>query len=236
VTPGSNGPRTLNLYAYGTGGGLLASGAWWLSGGPYKTPSVTSGLVLHSDFSNSTTYPTPGATFYNLVDSVAQSIITLNSGSYSYSPGNLIFANPVSAGGATYIQLASYTFQTISLWFTPITISSIDYIIDARNLSVNTYGYYSITGSTINNIQTGSACSIFVNGGASYSGNSTGQFPTVGTLMNVTFVFSSALTGNAFIGCRYSLENGWNVKLSRIVVYNRALSQSENASNYTALS
>ena len=193
----------------------------------YKTPSVTSGLILHSDFSNPSTYSGTGASFTNLVDSTAQSIKTFNSGTYSYSSGYLILTNPVSSGGATYIELESYTFQTISLWFKPNNFVLGDYCFDGRNLIANSWCYmYS------GNFNVGPDVSLYVNGGSLNTGI-TGT-AVAGSLINVTVLLSSAATGKALIGCRYNLEQGWNVNLSRIVVYNRALSEAENTANYNA--
>ena len=194
---------------------------------PYKTPSVTSGLVLHSDFSNPSTYSGTGATFYNLVNSSAQSILTGGAGSYSYSAGNLIITNPIQGSAGTYLQSASYTFQTISLW---LKINAIDtrYLYDSRNISGATnYIYYDVTGG----MSQGNMSSIFINGGTS---TLSANLP-LGSLFNLTFVLNSAVTGNTMLGCYsgLSLASDWSV--TRIVMYNRALTQAENTANYNAL-
>ena len=196
---------------------------------PYKTPSVTSGLVLHSDFLNPTTYSGTGTTFYNLVDSAAQSILSNGTGSYSYSSGYLVLSNNVVTNTGTYIQLANYTFQTISIWFKPtLTASLAYYLLDERNLLTNSYLYYNPDGS----FAVGSGLStIFMNGGAANAYTNL----VAGVLVNITAVLSTAVTGIPLLFCRYSLQQAFDGSISRIVMYNRALSQSENTQIYNDL-
>jgi len=186
----------------------------------YKTPSVTSGLVLHSDFSNPATYSGTGATFYNMVNSSAQSIS--GAGSYSYSSGCLVVT------GGNYIQLASYTYQTFSLWFKPTS----QYIIDARN-NGGDYLYFNAVTPPMP-VYFGANMSIYFNGSATALVNAT---PCLipGQINNLTFVLPSASTYALPLFCRFDLTAMFNGSISRIVVYNRALTPTENTQIYNDL-
>jgi len=218
---------TVTLTATVIGGSASAVSNSVTTTSPYKTPSVTSGLVLHSDFLNPTTYSGTGTTFYNLVDSAAQSIMLGGAGSYSYSSPYLIITNPTQGSFGTYLLSASYSVQTISLWL-KINDTDTRYLYDSRNISGATafYLYYNSTGGISTNVT-----SVFINGGAS---NLSAILP-IGSLFNITFVLGSAVTGNAMLGNSNTNNLNFNVSIARIVMYNRALSQSENAANYSAL-
>ena len=178
-------------------------------------------MVVHSDFSNPSTYSGTGATFYNMVNSGAQSIVT-NASSYSYSNGCLVLTK------GSYLQLASYTFQTVSLWFTPDVNGA--YIFDARDFVANSYFLYSPTGVLI----FGTAFSAYINGGATplVSGSTSLVF---GVLTNVTFVLNSTNTGALPLFCRNLLSETFVGSISRIVVYNRDLTTTENTQIYNDL-
>jgi hypothetical protein len=206
------------------------------------TGKVVNGLVAYYDPAYSSSYSGVGATLYNLVDGVAA---TLN-GTYSASTtpvGSSVAGNQtirltnsdlVAAGNnISHIQAPSYTnITTVSIWFYQHTYNGISrYMLDGRTGGSEGWIYNSSIGS---NWSTGIT---YVNGGASSgtpSWNNWGGAET-GVWKNVTFIANTPFTDDINIFSRFSDNEGLDVTFGAILIYNRALTQAENAQNFNAL-
>jgi hypothetical protein len=206
------------------------------------TGKVVNGLVAYYDPAYSSSYSGVGATLYNLVDGVAA---TLN-GTYSASTtpvGSSVAGNQtirltnsdlVAAGNnISHIQAPSFTnITTVSIWFYQHTYNGISrYILDGRTGGSEGWIY---NGSIGSNWSTGIA---YVNGGSSsgtpawsnWGGDQTGVWK------NVTFIANTPFTDDINIFSRFTDNEGLDVTFGAILIYNRVLTQAENAQNFNAL-
>ena len=206
------------------------------------TGKVVDGLVAYYDPAYSSSYSGVGATLYNLVDGVAA---TLN-GTYSASTipvGSSVSGNQtirltnsdlVAAGNnISHIQAPSFTnITTVSIWFYQHTYNGISrYILDGRTGGSEGWIYNSSIGS---NWSTGTT---YVNGGAS-SGTplwSNWGGDQIGVWKNVTFIANTPFTDDINIFSRFTDNEGLDVTFGAILIYNRVLTQAENAQNFNTL-
>jgi hypothetical protein len=142
----------------------------------------------------------------------------------------------VAAGNnISHIQAPSFTnITTVSIWFYQHTYNGISrYILDGRTGGGEGWIY---NGSIGSNWSTGI---VYVNGGASsgtpawsnWGGDQTGVWK------NVTFITSSGtpFTDDINIFSRFTDNEGLDVTFGAILIYNRVLTQAENAQNFNAL-
>ena len=206
------------------------------------TGKVVNGLVAYYDPAYSSSYSGVGASLYNLVDGVAA---TLN-GTYSagtISVGSSVSGNQtirltnsdlVAAGNnISHIQAPSFTnITTVSIWFYQHTYNGISrYILDGRTGGSEGWIY---NGSIGSNWSTGIT---YVNGGSSsgtpawsnWGGDQTGVWK------NVTFIANTPFTDDINIFSRFTDNEGLDVTFGAILIYNRVLTQAENAQNFNAL-
>jgi hypothetical protein len=206
------------------------------------TGKVVNGLVAYYDPAYSSSYSGVGATLYNLVDGVAA---TLN-GTYSASTapvGSSVSGNQTirltnsdlvtGTNNISHIQAPSFTnITTVSIWFYQHTYNGISrYMLDGRTGGSEGWIF---NGSIGSNWSTGVT---YVNGGASSgtpSWNNWGGAET-GVWKNVTFIANTPFTDDINIFSRYTDNEGLDVTFGAILIYNRVLTQAENAQNFNAL-
>jgi hypothetical protein len=206
------------------------------------TASVVDGLVAYYDPAYSSSYSGSGANLYNLIDGIAA---TLN-GTYSAGTAavgtsvsgmqtiRLTNSNLISApNNISHIQAPSFTnITTVSIWFYQHSYNGISrYILDGRTGGSEGWIY---NGSIGSNWSTGIT---YVNGGASsgtpswlnWGGDATGVWK------NVTFIANTPFTDDINVFSRFSDNEGLDVTFGPILIYNRVLTQAENALNFNAL-
>jgi hypothetical protein len=206
------------------------------------TASVVDGLVAYYDPAYTSSYSGSGANLYNLVDGVAA---TLN-GTYSASTAalgtsvsgtqtiRLTNSDLVTAtNNISHIQALSFTnITTVSIWYYQHSYNGISrYIFDGRTGGTGGWIY---NGSIGSNWTTGIA---YVNGGASSGTPDWANWggATTGVWKNVTFVASTPFTDDVNIFSRFTDSEGLDVTFGPILIYNRALTQAENAQNFNYL-
>ena len=212
-------------------------------GGGIIPTVVSTGLVAYVDFTQPTCYSGTGTTFYNLVDNVAQTITvdSVSSVSYTSAKGlrlnnkNVNYLNP----GAC-LSLTTYAVQTISVWYKIYSTGYTQYICDART-NPPTGTSTDLTGYAYSgNPNFGPAWDkVYMNGGsaqnaqtASWSGTINPTTPT--TWMNVTIVGLNPSVTYPTIAGRYNKVECLDSSIAFVLVYNRAITQTENTTNYNA--
>ena len=205
------------------------------------------GLAVYIDFTNPSCYPGSGTTFYNLMDGTAQAI-TVGSGlsarvSYTSSIGlrldNSTINNVNTAG--VCLSLTTCTVQTISIWYKIYSVGTSQYLCDARTnppsgSGLTIAGYVYSGGGPFG----AGWNTAYVNGGSAIA-TSTATWagvvnPTTPTpWRNVTIVSTSSASTYPTIAGRYPKTECLDCAIAFVLVYNRALSQDENTTNYNAL-
>ncbi len=188
----------------------------------------TNSLVAYFDPGNSSSYSGSGSNLTSLVGSVTASV----RGSFSYTSGNgSIRLSNTSSGYATNnaaLQLnSSIPLQTISMWVY-IHSASADFqaILDARTGVANSHIVSDVIGSFW------SSGTLYKNGGSSSSITWANIVATQGAWQHLTFVATSSGTDDITFFAGYPIVSGLNASFGPITVYNRAITQAENTSNY----
>lgn len=206
------------------------------------TGKVVDGLVAYYDPAYRSSYSGSGANLYNLIDGIPA---TLN-GTYSANTsavGSSVSGNQTirltnsdlvtATNNISHIQAPSFTnITTVSIWFYQHTYNGISrYMLDGRTGGSEGWIY---NGSIGSNWSTGIT---YVNGGASSgtpSWNNWGGAET-GVWKNVTFIANTPFTDDINIFSRFTDNEGLDVTFGAILIYNRVLTQAENAQNFNAL-
>ena len=130
------------------------------------------------------------------------------------------------------MQTTSTTsFKTISIWYKQLAKSTASpiYLFDGRLVSTGfdnqSYIFYTSIGTYWTNM--------YRDGGSNLTPTFSGAEFANDTWHNVTFTSSSvAVTGNLTFCGRYSINECANLQVAAVLVYNRQISQAENAQNY----
>jgi hypothetical protein len=194
---------------------------------------VTSSITQWYDPVLRTSYLGTGATLYNTGPNNTN--LTLG-GSYSNSSGfgmRLSNTSASSNANTSYVQTSDNvnSFRTISMWYKVESVPTTAYLLDART---------GVTGGDIvgnaTNVTVGSYWSnatVYSNGTAGVNISSLqNSLLTVGGWRNYTFVATTSGTDNINFFSANNNTAGADVTFGPILIYNRALSQAENAQNY----
>jgi hypothetical protein len=208
----------------------VSTGGTLLSAGTFVPPDIVqNGLIAHLDPSNLNSYTGSGATMYNLVD--GSTIGTLG-GTYNTTTGGIRLTNSSSVGGSNVSRLQLNTLSnitTVSLWYYQHSTGGTSRIlIDGR---------VGAAGGLIANSEIGSnwtSGTLYKNGGAS-SSITWAAIETIGSWQNITVIANSPITDDLGIFTRTTGDFGLDVTFGPILVYNRAITQEENVSNFNAI-
>ena len=211
---------------------VVSTGGTLLSAGTFLPPDIVqNGLIAHLDPGNLNSYSGSGATMYNLVD--GNTIGTLG-GTYNTTTGGIRLVNSSSSWGTTNVtnlQLGSLmNITTVSLWYYQHTApgGTSRYLLDGRN---------GATGGWIFNESIGSnwtSGTLYKNGGSSQS-ITWSNIESTGVWQNVTVIANTSITDDLTIFGRVNSVDGLNVTFGPILIYNRAITQEENTSNFNAI-
>jgi hypothetical protein len=182
-------------------------------------------------------YPKTGALMNNLVPG-SLNITGSLTGTYSFNSGNrgiirLTNTSTVAPGSAntSTLQLQALTgVRTIMLWFYvhSIPASNVNrYLLDARVGSTNGW-IYSNSVDSIGSDFSGSQ--LYVNGTSQTL--SWANIETSGSWRNVTIITPASFNDNITIFGFNANTNGMDVSFGPIMIYNRALTQTEVLQNY----
>lgn len=232
---GFNRGFSTSLSSFGFGGGFTTA----------ASAIPTSGLLLHLDASNSTSYPGSGTTWYDLADSpVANNATLVNTPTYSTNNGgyfNFAKASSESAtvSGTNVVPSAAYTK---AVWFNLTDTTS-----DNNLVSSATGGHFMFFAST-NKLLCGHANVLPYDAFASVTTISAGvwylavlTYTTAdGMKLYINGAFDSSFSiiahtgdGSTNIG-RFGVGNFLNGNIAQVLTYNRAISASEVSSIYNA--
>jgi hypothetical protein len=226
-----------------TGSGIMLS---WIRGVElvyseprYQVPSYSStfyvnnivqnGLVAHFDPAIPACYPGSGATLTSLVGSVTGTL----GGTYTYNSNGTIRLSNTSAtstSNVSYLQLTSITnMRTVSIWYYQHSAPTNRYLLDMR--TGNAEGWIWNDGNQ-GAIWVGGI--LYKNGGSAQSIN-WNNIETIGQWQNITVIANTSVTDDMTLFARHTLVEGLDVTFGPIFVYNRAITEAENDSNYNAV-
>ena len=202
------------------------------------TPApVTSGLVILIDPDQPASFPGSGASLTNLVS--GGGVATLSG---TYEPVtilgkkaiHLINTSTSIASNQATLFLPTARVHTISIWYfvTFVCVAPTKYVLDGRTTTPDTYimnGQYGAVWSSSH---------YYLNGGAARTISSSVLecFGAVSTSwQHITLVATGVQPSATFnLFRRYNAQEGMDINVGRVTVYDRALSQSENAAMYHA--
>jgi hypothetical protein len=201
---------------------------------PNPTLPITNGLIAWFDPSDSRSYPGTGATMTSLIpSSLSGTGGTLISGTvggtYSYNTEGTIRLTNISTtptSNTSRLQLQTLSnITSISLWYYQHSSSgTARYLLDT---SVGGNGW--IINSAIGPDFTSGT--LYKNGRTA-SSITWSNIETVGSWQNVTVIANTSATDDITIFARHDGISGLDVTFGPILVYNRALTESENRTNY----
>lgn len=244
----TSNPKTFNLTS--TNG----TTQFWIndSSNPLTTPDiVTSGLVLNLDAANPQSYPGSGNTWYDL--SGGGNSASLYSGySYSSAKGGSIVFDGVNNRASAPMPVSASSNQTWEVW-----ASAVAGVGDGYYYIIHNSSFSNATGASYLTIGLRPVVEYFAAFNGRYATMGSGSFGSLGKFvcihlvwdgvnqslyLNNNFLVSEALTtyqnyDNAFgIGSyRASIYRPMKGYISKIAIYNRALTQSEITQNFNAL-
>ena len=200
-----------------------------------STVTVTSGLVILIDPDQPASFPGSGASLTNLVS--GGGVATLSG---TYEPVtilgkkaiHLINTSTSIASNQATLFLPTARVHTISIWYfvTFVCVAPTKYVLDGRTTTPDTYimnGQYGAVWSSSH---------YYLNGGAARTISSSVLecFGAVSTSwQHITLVATGVQPSATFnLFRRYNAQEGMDINVGRVTVYDRALSQSENAAMY----
>ncbi len=197
----------------------------------FNTPSiVTDGLQLYLDAGNPKSYSGSGATINDL--SSRKDTATLL-GTYSFSNNSIRITNTNANGdlNVSAIQCNSITnITTVSLWYKVESTPAIRYLLDMRTGGAG--GFILSSEAPGSNWDTGT---LYRNGGSSQSITWANIEPTTGVWQNITVIADTAATDDINLFSRFSDQEGYDVTFRLALIYNRAITDAENKTNFEAL-
>jgi hypothetical protein len=217
---------------------------------------VTSGLVLHLDAGNPSSYPGSGTTWFDLISSVNNGTLVNGVGYSSDNQGYLTF-NGVNQGVSLAGTNLSLNQMTISAWnFSSDYVQSGFMFEKTTNGQVNTQYSLFFNGSStsnvyyrtyglstldliISNANSGVVNNQWNNVVATWDGTNKRVYVNSilrATSANLTGSITANNTGAAYIGIYGSFAGyPFNGRISQTQVYNRALNLEEIQQNFNAL-
>ena len=163
-----------------------------------------------------------------------------NNPSYFSSLRTMTFIN-TNATGTNNIQCmqssANVTFRSVSIWYRQLqqfNTANGAYLFDGRASAGTDNGtyIYGSTSGTVTGVVTTFWTNCYYDGGSSVTPSWRGNEFTNGTWHNVTFTATTAATGLLTIAGRFNIQQGANVEIAAVLVYDRQISQAENTQNY----
>jgi hypothetical protein len=122
----------------------------------------------------------------------------------------------------SHLQLPTLSnVRTVSIWYFIHSALAIRYLIDAREGASNSWFYNGGGG--------GVWTQMFINGGAIQNISNT-LVDQTGVWRHVTLISNVAVTDDITLFARFSKNEGLDVSFGVIMIYNRVISESENAS------
>lgn len=201
-------------------------------------PSVVmDGLVFFIDPSISSSYSGSGSNVYNLISGQTNAHLKGSFSNDSTTGGIRLYNTTAWNTNVSYLQLASNVgpIWTVSTWFNNLGTQG-TYIFDARSGMPNGY------------VNSGDmAFSSFYQGTQYKNGGSAGQttltsWPDSNVWQNITNIFRSGATDGSTPGSdditffgRVSGNTSMDCVFGPILVYNRAITQAENTTNFNAI-
>lgn len=229
--------------------GAVASG--FGSGFTRSAPLIpTSGLLLHLDASNSTSYPGSGTTWFDLAtDPTANNATLINSPTYSTNNGGYFTFAKASSQSATVsgVNVVPAAAYTKAVWFNLTDLTS-----DHNLVSSSTGGHFMFFASTAKmycghaNWTTGAAYQQYPStldfaAGAWYLAvltytSADGMALYVNGTLDSTYTANKlAHTGDGSTNVgRFGVGNFLNGSVAQVLTYNRAISATEAADLYNA--
>ena len=194
---------------------------------------VTSSITQWYDPVLRTSYLGTGNTVYNTGPNNTN--LTLG-GSYTNTSGFGIRLSNTSASSnanTSYIQTSATvnSFRTISMWYKVESVPANAYLLDARSGATGGDIVGNATNVTVGSYW--SNATVYSNGSAGVNISSLqNSLLTVGGWRNYTFVATTTASDNINFFSDQNNINGADVTFGPILIYNRALTQLENAQNY----
>lgn len=205
---------------------------WKLFGEPQtsvgKQAIIQDGLIAHFDPSNAASYPGSGNTLYNLVNT-STSNATITGTFTAFSDGTIRLQN--NAGwdqNTSVIQIGTLTsIRTLSVWFYVHTAITSVSLLETPTSGNNSY----INNGSISSQWTNGV--LYRDGGVQETITWTNVVNSTGYWQNITVISTAPLTDVMGLFGRYTqLNNGMNCSFGPIMIYNRVITQAENAFNF----
>lgn len=200
---------------------------------------IQDGLVLALDAASPKSYSGSGT---NINDLVGSHTATLN-GTTSFSTSSL-GTKPEGIGvirltnndsnknnNTSHIQLSSISnITTVSLWYYLHSTPTTRYLLDKRTGGSSGWIYSGGPGS---NWSTGN---LYINGGTNETLNwSNIETGALNNWRNTTVIANTPSTDDMNLFSRYTDNEGYDISFGYVLIYNRAITEKENAQNYNAL-
>jgi hypothetical protein len=194
---------------------------------------VSNGLIFGLDPANRNSYSGSGSAIYNLIDN-SQSTLT---GTYSYINDGIRLNNPSTTdpmANLSFINCPNLSnIVTVSAWYYLHTAAAIwRYFLDAR--AGGSGGWFASGGGVSVSHGPDWTGSGFVNGGE-YSLIDNSVFSNTGVWTNLTIQATSSITDDLNLFSRFSNNEGLDITMGPVLIYNRTLSSAENKQNYDSI-
>jgi Concanavalin A-like lectin/glucanases superfamily len=216
-------------------------------------PIVTSGLVLHLDAGNTSSYPGSGNTWTDLSGNGNHGIL-INGPTYSSANGgSIVFDGSDDIVSSFSTQISGTGSKTISSWI-KINITSRAGIAGTRSLAecgwgftVNRNGtgnlaFYDTRGSELS-VAAGLGTNIWYNVCVTLDDSRIVSLYVNGSRVGISSTPFSALNASTFNGVIGNEDESnnpfyhpFNGNIAQVIIYNRALTAAEVLQNYNALS
>jgi hypothetical protein len=202
---------------------------------PNPAVPITNGLIAWFDPSDTRCYSGTGATLGSLIPtSLSGTGGTLISGTvggtYNYNATSgairLTNSSATSASNVSYLQLESLSnITTVSIWYYQHSASSNRYLLDGRTGATGGWLYNEASGL---NWTSGT---LYKNGGSAQI-TTWSNIESIGAWQNITVIANESITDDITVFARSNLREGLDVTFGPILIYNRALTEAENRTNY----
>lgn len=226
---GSNSLYSSNTLTSPTTGACLGHVAGQGSG------VVTSGLILHLDSANQTSYPSSGNTWYDMSGSTLNGSL-FNNPTYSTANSGVLQFDGVTQY-ASIPNIPTTPTYTINVWVKIISYSGERQILEAASdsVSITTYGgKFMLFNGTINNSNTPIVLNNWYNVTITRSGSSSSIY--INSTLDSNFANGKDICAGTLYLASFSGSNRQlNAQLPVVQIYNRVLSQAEITQNYNAL-